>query len=110
MIQQEAIYVTRGIVLGDDSNYPENNYSVAGWEAPCNKPVQVDFGENAWFVKKRHLDTMFADQTKWQVKYPNAGESVYLSYSNLRASAVPTIVPPHYSFDQNFWGDRKSVV
>ena len=52
---------------------------------------------------------MFADQAKWQVKFPNTGESVYLSYSNLRASAIPTIVPPHYSFDQDFWGSIPQV-
>ncbi len=52
---------------------------------------------------------MFADRTRWQKKYPNTGESVYLSYSNLKACAVPTIVPPHYSFDQDFWGSIPQV-
>ena len=109
MIQQDAIYVTRGICLNTDSNYPDNNYSVVGWEAPCNKPVQVDFGENAWFMTKKHLDTMFTDNAEWQKKYPNTGESIYLSYSNLKFDSVPTIVPPHYTFDQDFWGSIPQI-
>jgi glycosyltransferase involved in cell wall biosynthesis len=109
MIQQEGIYVTLGVALCKEHNYPSNGgkWFRAGWGEPCPENAEVDFGGHSWFVKKEYLEPMADETLEFRKKYKYVGEDAYLSYSNLQRSDVRTYVPIHYAPFEEFYGSNR---
>lgn len=104
MKQKEGIYVTLGVCMKAENQYPYNGFFRVGWGEPCIKNAQVDFGGHSWFVKKEHLKVMIENGDEYRKKYKYVAEDAFLSFINLKESGVPTIVPIHYHDKMDFWG------
>lgn len=110
MLQKEGIYVTLGIEMDKETEYPcKGGFYRVGWDNPNQESIEVDFGGHAWFVKKEYLKCMADKDLEFKKNNKYVGEDVWLSYKNLKDSDVHTIVPEHVDFALNFWGSIPQI-
>lgn len=102
MIEQEGLYGTIGIVLLEPDNYPRNGFFRAGWDAPVEKSVEVDFVGHSWFFKKDWIECLFEGTEDFQ-KFKTAAEDMCFS-AQLKKHGIKTFVPPHPVLNKQLYG------